>query len=127
MKPFALPAALFVACLSLSACMATGPTTPSVRYVQEKTTSRLVSTTAPRYETLPSGQLRAWAELSNLSADRVVMQVRAAFLSEGGQEVEKPTAWKQVFIEQGSSAQVEFLSMSTRALHARIEVKEGQR
>lgn len=74
----------------------------------------------------PTGTLRVWGELKNLTDKRVLIEVRAAFRGAGGRVVEKAGGWTRVFIDPNSTQDMELLSTVSDASEFLLEVREGK-
>jgi hypothetical protein len=73
-----------------------------------------------------TGTLRVWGELKNLTDQRVLIEVRAAFRGDGGRVVEKAGGWTRVFIDRDSTQDFELLSTVKESKEFLLEVREGK-
>lgn len=110
----------------ISACQ-TAAIPAGVVLVNEDEMSELVSVDRVGKAKTATGTLKVWASIRNLSDKRLMVEARAIFRGKGGESIEEPSGWRQVFIEPNTEASFEAYSMSTKAEQMLIEVREGNR
>ncbi|MEW5904331.1 MAG: hypothetical protein AB1722_08325 [Pseudomonadota bacterium] len=73
-----------------------------------------------------TGTLRVWGELKNLTDQRILIEVRAAFRGDDKRVVEKAGGWSRVFIDPNSTQDFELLSTVKDASQFLLEVRAGR-
>lgn len=73
-----------------------------------------------------TGTLRVWGGLKNLTDQRILIEVRAAFRGDDKRVVEKAGGWSRVFIDPNSTQDFELLSTVKDASQFLLEVRAGR-
>lgn len=127
MKPFHRFMIAGLAGTVLTACTAVQTIPQGVILIGSERLSTLIEASAPQSAATETGTMRTVLSVRNHSKLHLMIEGRAVFAGERGEPVESPGAWQRLFIEGESSGTLQFLSMSSAARRATIELREGNR
>lgn len=109
----------------LGACRTTDSAVPGVVFIGGKALSKQISVENVSGAQTESGTRKVWAGIHNRTKNRLMVEVRAVFLGDKGEPIESEGAWRQIFIEPGTTASFDAYSKSSVVKKVTIEIREG--